>query len=72
LELSTDKSEQGTIKKALQDLKEMEELNRKREKDMSKKMFKFPDSKKVESKPKPDTNRENLIVEESKEPSTCF
>ncbi len=71
MELSTDKSEQGTIKKALQDLKEMEELNRKREKDMSKKMFKFPDSKKVEPKPKSDTNSENLIVEESKEPSTC-
>ncbi len=40
----------------------MEELNRKREKDMSKKMFKFPDTKKVDSKSKPDTNSENLIV----------
>ena len=49
----------------------MEELNKKREKDMSQKMFKFPDTKKVEPKPKSDTNSENLIVEESKEPSTC-
>ena len=51
LELSTDKSEQASIKKALQDVKEMEEINRKREREMSQKMFKFPETKKVDQKP---------------------
>jgi len=40
------------VNKALQDLKELEELNRKREKEMSQKMFKFPETKKrVDQKP---------------------
>ena len=35
LELSTDQSEKAAIKKALQEVKEMEEINRKREREMS-------------------------------------
>ncbi len=66
LELSTDKSEQASIKKALQDVKEMEEVNRKREREMSQKMFKFPETKKVEKKPEPESTTDNLKDEELK------
>ena len=66
LELSTDKSEQASIKKALQDVKEMEEVNRKREREMSQKMFKFPETKKVEKKLEPESTTDNLKAEELK------
>jgi hypothetical protein len=46
LEFSADENEKNSIRKALKEVKDLEDLNKKREKEMSQKMFKFPDSKK--------------------------
>ena len=46
LELSKDQNEQQSIKNALHELRQQEELNRQREKEMSQKMFKFPETTK--------------------------
>lgn len=45
-------------------MKEMEELNRKREKEMSQKIFKFPDQKKAVLKPLSESPNQNIIVDD--------
>jgi hypothetical protein len=45
LELATDPSEKAAVENALKDVRQLELKNKQREKEMSKNMFKFPDSK---------------------------
>jgi tetratricopeptide (TPR) repeat protein len=70
LDLTQDPGERAAIQRAFYDLKELKELNREREKSMSKRIFKFPETKPATAaaedptgtNDKPDTQQQNQDI----------